>query len=368
MAASGPMQLALAAAREARGRTSPNPWVGAVVVRDRRVVATGATEPPGGRHAEAVALDAAGDAARDSDLYVTLEPCGPFPGKRTQPCAERIAAAGLARVFVAMEDPDPNVDGGSIASLRAQGIDVRVGGGSDEATALLRPYIKHRRTGMPYVIAKWASSLDGRIATASGDSRWITGEAARARVHEERAWVDAILTGSGTVLADDPELTARPGGTLAARQPVRVILDARGRTPPTARTLQRPGTVIVATTAASDPAWRTAIAAAGAQVIEAEPSERGVNLRQVLQSLGARGVLSVWTEAGGTLLGSLFDEDLVDEAWAFIAPLVIGGDNARPAVGGEGAAAISSAWRLFEPAIEHIGDDVLVRGFTRATV
>lgn len=355
------MLAAIEAARAVRGHTSPNPWVGAVVVRDGAVVATGGTRPPGGQHAEAAAL-AAGP-ARGADLYITLEPCAPFPGKRTPPCAEAIVEAGLRRVVVALEDPDPNVRGRGIAHLRAAGVEVEVGDGGDEATALLRPYIKHRRTGRPYVIAKFAASLDGRTATRTGDSQWITGDAARDLGHRQRAWVDAVLVGSGTVIADDPALTARPGGELAPRQPARVILDGRGRTPPGARTLEGPGPRIMVTSAGAPAAWRKAVGATGTQILDCEHRDGGLDLDQLFGVLGQRGILSVWAEGGGTVLGSLFDGGHVDELWAFLAPLVIGGDRARPAVGGAGSDALSAAWRLRDPAVEMAGGDVLVRGY-----
>lgn len=356
------MRLALDAAPTARGRTSPNPWVGAVVVRDGEVVATGATEPYGGRHAEAVALDAAGAAARGSDVYVTLEPCAAFPGKRTPPCSEALVTAGVRRVFVAIEDPHPGASGKGVAFLRAAGIEVFTGDGADEATALLRPHLKRWQSGRPYVIAKFAASLDGRIATAFGGSKWITGEQARERAHRERAWVDAILVGSGTVLADDPSLTARPGGVLAERQPLRVVLDARGRVPPSAGMFREPGSTLIATTAASEARWRREIAVAGAQVLVCEGTDDGLNLHQLFQALVQREIVSVWAEGGATLLGSLFDGGHVDEVWAFIAPLIIGGEG-RPAVLGSGAPTVADAWRLRNPVVESLGGDILVRGY-----
>jgi diaminohydroxyphosphoribosylaminopyrimidine deaminase/5-amino-6-(5-phosphoribosylamino)uracil reductase len=364
MDASEPMRAALAAGHAVRGSTSPNPWVGAVVVRDATIIASGATEPPGGRHAEAVALDVAGPAAAGADLYVTLEPCAPFPGKRTRPCSERIVQAGVRRVVVALADSDARVGGRGIAFLRENGVEVAIGDGADEAIRSLRPYLHHRRTGMPYVIAKFAASLDGRIATSTGDSQWITGEAARDLAHQQRAWVDAVLVGSGTVLADNPSLTARPGGVAAGRQPVRVVLDARGRTPPNAILLAQPGRTVIATTTASSQAWRDAISRAGAQLLFCEAAESGgVTLRQLLLTLGQRDVLSLWVEGGGSVLGAFFDDGLVDEVWAFIAPLIIGGTGARASVGGEGARTIAEAWRLIEPSVEQLGPDVVIRGY-----
>lgn len=355
------MQQALDAARAVRGHTSPNPWVGAVLARDGHVIATGATAPPGGPHAEAAAL--AGADARGATLYVTLEPCAPFPGKRTRPCAEVITEAGVSRVVIALEDPDPNVRGRGIAILRSAGIEVDTGDGHDDALALLRPYLKHRTTGVPYVIAKYASSLDGRIATASGESKWLTGESARDRAHRERAWVDAVMVGSGTALADDPALTARPAGVEADRQPIRIVLDARGRLPATARLLHQPGHVIVATTAAAPGTWKQSIARSGAHLIECEPAATGVNLGQLLRTLAQRGIMSIWAEGGGTLLGALLEGDHADELWAFVAPVILGSAG-LPAVNGFAAETMAGALRLHDVLIEPLHPDVLIRGYT----
>lgn len=348
-------------AAQVRGFTSPNPNVGAALVIDGRVVAAGATAPYPGAHAEAQVIEDGTFPA--ATLYVTLEPCAPFPGKRTPPCAGAIIAAQIPRVVVAMEDPDPNVRGRGIEILRAAGVEVEVGDGGEEAQRMLRPYIHQRQAGRPYVIAKFAATLDGRIATASGDSKWITGEAARNRGHEQRAWVDAILVGSGTVLADDPSLTARPGGRLAAHQPVRVVLDARGRVLASAAIFQQPGITIIATAPGSPAAWRASITAAGGTILECEPADTGVNLRQLLRILGQRGILSIWAEGGAGVLGSLFDEGLVNETWAFIAPKILGGD-ARTAIGGLGVPFVSEANQLREIELERLGDDILIRGYT----
>ncbi|GAB4334342.1 MAG: bifunctional diaminohydroxyphosphoribosylaminopyrimidine deaminase/5-amino-6-(5-phosphoribosylamino)uracil reductase RibD [Dehalococcoidia bacterium] len=364
MAISRFMQEALDAARLVRGTTSPNPWVGAVIVRDGRPVVVGATSPPPGPHAEADAIRAAGAAAEGATMYVTLEPCVPFEGKRTQACAEAIIEAGIAHVVIALEDHDPRVHGAGIAMLREAGVQVEVGDGRDEALALLRPYLKHRETGLPYVIAKFAASLDGQVAARTGDSKWITGEAARDMAHRQRAWVDAVVVGSGTVLADDPELTARPGGVANSRQPLRVVVDARGRVPAGARLFAAAGPVMVATTAASPVGWRRAVATKGAELLQCEPAASGgVDLAQLLRVLGDRGVLAAWVEGGPTLLGSLFDSGLVDEVWAFLAPKVVGGGG-FPAVRGRGVERVADAWVLREAAIEPLpGGDVLVRGY-----
>ncbi len=350
------MRAALDASRAVRGATSPNPWVGAAVVRDGALIAVGATEPAGGRHAEAVALAAAGE-ARDADVYVTLEPCIPFAGKRTPACSSALITAGVRRVVVAREDPDQHVAGRGIAALRAAGITVEVGDGAAEATALLRPYLKHRQTGRPYVIAKWATSLDGRLGAPG--IRWLTSEAARARVHEDRAWVDAVLVGVETVLADDPALTARPGGVVASRQPVRIVLDSRGRTPPGAAVVSGPGRAILAVGRNAPVAWRSAITAAGAQVIELDETPNGLDLEQLLVVLGQRAILSVIVEGGAAILGSFLRDELADEVHCYVAPLLLGAAGL----------AIDSgrlAFRLEDVQVERLDPDVLIRGYTGA--
>lgn len=356
------MRLALDAALGARSRTAMTAWVGAVVVRDGAFVSVGATQPEGGPHAEAVALAAAGN-AMGADLYTTLEPCMPFEGKRNRPCADAIIAAGVRRVVVATQDPDPAVAGKGLAMLRAAGVEVELGDGEAQAMELLRPYIKHRLTGLPYVIAKFAASMDGRSASAGGDSKWITGEAARELAHQQRAWVDGVMVGSSTVLADDPALTARPGGALAEKQPVRIVLDSRGRVSPGARMFKQGGHVIVATGESAPAAWKQAMAEAGAQVIVCESGPAGVNLEQLLAALGQRGMISIWAEGGATLLGSLLEGGHADEVWGFIGPVILG-EGAMPAVAGLTAGTMAEALRLSNPVSELVPPDVLIRGYT----
>lgn len=349
------MQRALEAAASARGRTSPNPWVGAVLARDGQVLGVGATAPYGGPHAEAAAL--AGIDARGATLYCTLEPCVPFEGKRTPPCSDAIIQAGVARVVIALLDP--HVGGLGVQRLRAAGIEVSIGDGAARAAELLRPYLRWRQTGLPYTIAKFAISLDGRVGAPSAGIIWLTGEAARERVHADRAWVDAILVGSGTVLADDPALTARPGGTPAARQPVRVILDARGRVPPAARVFAPPGRTIVATAPGSPRPWREQIIAAGATILELEPGPAGVNLDQLRLALGQRSVQSIIIEGGPTVLASCFSAGVIDEVHAYVSPRILG-PAGLPLLAGE----------PFEPfalrtvSLEPLPPDVLIRGYT----
>ena len=355
------MQRALALARQALGRVSPNPAVGAVLVRDGRVVGEGFTRPPGGPHAEVVALEQAGEAARGSTLYVSLEPC--CHRGRTPPCTEAIIAAGVAEAHMSILDPDPNVSGRGRDELAAAGIAVQLGEGEQEARRLNEAYIKHRTTGLPFVIAKFAASLDGRIAAASGDSRWISGPESRQWAHEQRATVDAIAVGVNTILVDDPQLTARPGGQESERQPLRVVADSGGRTPANARVLQGPGRALIATSDRSDPSWRQAMEAAGAEVLVLPRDGDSLDVGALLKALAERGVLSLLVEGGGILLGSLFDQELVDKVQVIIAPLIIGAVEAPPAVAGRGAHRLAQAWRLREVAVERLGDDTLIIGY-----
>ncbi|MFQ5879953.1 MAG: bifunctional diaminohydroxyphosphoribosylaminopyrimidine deaminase/5-amino-6-(5-phosphoribosylamino)uracil reductase RibD, partial [Dehalococcoidia bacterium] len=321
------MWRALELARRASGGVSPNPAVGAVVVRDGAVVGEGYTQPPGGPHAEVVALRQAGEAAGGAVMYVSLEPCCHYG--RTPPCTRAIIDAGVAEVHVAMLDPDAHVDGKGEQELKAASIRVHVGEGEAEARRLNEAYIKHRTSGLPFVIARFAASLDGRIAAASGDSCWVSGPQAREWAHRLRTEVDAIAVGVNTVLVDDPLLTARPGGSEAgARQPRRVVVDSRGRTPATARVLTGPARTLIATTGRSDPAWRRRVTVAGAEVVVLPEKDGRVDLAALLRELGRRDVLSLLVEGGGVLLGSFFDGRLGDKVAAIIAPMVIGAANA----------------------------------------
>ncbi len=355
------MLQALEEAARALGAVSPNPAVGAVLVRDGHIVGQGHTQPPGQAHAEVMALRDAGEAARGATLYCTLEPCA-HQG-RTPPCTNALIAAGVARVVYAIDDPDPRVAGSGAETLRAAGMAVEAGDGAAESALLLEGYLHQRRTGRPFVVVKYAASLDGRIAAASGDARWVSGEPAREWSHGLRTRVDAILVGSGTVLTDDPELTARPITPTGAHQPLRVVLDARGRTPATARVLTGAPT-LVATTAASPSTWRTGLTAAGAEVevLPAATGGVGVDLTALLSLLGAHGILTLLVEGGGTVLGALFDERLVNRVYAVIAPVVIGAVDAPAAVAGRGATLMREAPRLRDVTVERLGDDTLIGG------
>lgn len=346
------MRRALEIAQRGEGRVEPNPMVGCVVARDGVIVGEGWHEQFGEAHAEVNALRDAGDAARGATAYVTLEPCC-HTGK-TPPCVEALLTAGVTRVVLATRDPFPKVDGGGVRALEAAGVACEVGLLEDEAQAMLAPYLKLVTTGRPWVIAKWAMTLDGRIATRTGDSQWITGEAARARVHALRGRCDAVLAGAGTLAADDPLLNART--EQPPRTPLRIVI-ADDRPLPSARRLwssPEAGPVLVATGAGYPADEADKLRERGAEVLTASPAE-------LLEELGRRRLTNVLVEGGGKLLGRLFDQRLVDEAWAFVAPKLVGGAAPGP-IAGEGVRLMEQALRLSNPTHDTIGDDLLIRG------
>lgn len=357
------MARAMTLARRALGTTSPNPAVGAVLVRDGQVVGEGYTQPPGQAHAEIVALRQAGEKARGATLYVTLEPCCNYG--RTPPCTNAIIDAGVREVYFATHDPNPQVNGRGRQQLEAASIRTMVGEGAEAARRLNEAYCTFITTGLPFVTAKFAASLDGRIAARGGDSKWITGEAARQEAHRLRALSDAVMVGVGTVLADDPQLTDRDAqGQALPRQPLRVVVDSHGRTPPAARLFREPGPVLLACASLLEERLR-AYQDAGAEVVRLPAADGRVDLHALLALLGQRQVTSVLAEGGSALLGSLFDQRAVDKVAAFIAPVIIGGDEALPAVGGHGAASMAQALRLAEVSFRQLGEDILVTGYPR---
>jgi diaminohydroxyphosphoribosylaminopyrimidine deaminase/5-amino-6-(5-phosphoribosylamino)uracil reductase len=352
------MRLALAEAAQGRGAVEPNPMVGAAVVREGRLVGLGHHERFGGPHAEVLALRQAGAAARGATLYVTLEPCC-HVGK-TPPCTEAILAAGVARVCVAMRDPFPQVDGGGLAILESAGLAVTVGCEAAAARELNAPYLKRVTTGRPFITAKWAMTLDGKTATAAGDSRWISSEPSRLLVHKLRGRMDAIVIGIGTVEADDPMLTARPPGP---RSPVRIVLDSAARLPISSRLAQttREAPVLVAVTERAPLSRREALARLGCEVI-AFPGSGSVPIVALLDELGRRGMTNILVEGGGRVLGSFLDAGQVDAVDVFIAPIVEGGDHPCTAARGRGHALMREARRLRRPEVTQVGGDVRIRG------
>ena len=315
------MQTALHAAAQVRTRTSPNPWVGAVVLSpEGEVVGIGATQPPGGDHSEVIALRAAGDAAVGATLIVTLEPCAHHG--RTPPCVDAILAAGVARVIVGVTDPDPRVAGQGLAALRACGVDVEVGLLAAEVASQLEPYLHHRRTGRPYVVCKLATTMDGGIAALDGSSQWITGAEARVDAHKLRAESDAIIVGAGTIRSDDPSLTVRH---VDGRDPLRVVL---GHAPAEAKV--RPC------------------------------MEWNSDLPALLDDLGRRGVLQVMIEGGSRTVRSFFDLDLIDRYVLYVAPALLTGTGTVPMIAGPSAASMESIWRGHFAGVQQFGSDLRI--------
>ncbi|HND52271.1 MAG TPA: bifunctional diaminohydroxyphosphoribosylaminopyrimidine deaminase/5-amino-6-(5-phosphoribosylamino)uracil reductase RibD [Pirellulaceae bacterium] len=358
------MARALELADRGTGTVEPNPQVGCVVVRDGVIVGEGWHQRYGGPHAEVHALAAAGPQARGATLYVTLEPCC-HHGK-TPPCTDAVIAAGVPRVVAAQLDPFPQVAGMGVERLHTAGIEVETGLLGDHARRLNAPYLKRVRTGRPWVIAKWAMTLDGKIATHSGDSRWISNERSREYVHRLRGRMDAIIVGRGTAVADDPLLTARPPGQRTA---ARVVVD-RGALLPLESQLVRtardvPTLVAAAADRVSDDAGRSRcerLQAAGVELLLLEPNEPARQLDALMVELGRRRMTNVLVEGGAALFGALFDAGLIDEVQAFIAPRIVGGVAAPTPLAGVGRELMAAAASLEQLEIERLGGDVRIGG------
>ncbi len=351
------MMAAVALARRGHGNVSANPSVGCVLVRNGRTVGRGWTQPGGRPHAETVALGRAGSLARGATAYVTLEPCAHHG--QTPPCAEALAAAGVARVVVGVRDPDPRVDGAGVRFLEKAGIEVVTGVRGDAAAEAAAGFLTRIREGRPLVTVKLATSLDGRIATSEGRSRWITGESARRHAHGLRARSDAILVGNGTAIADDPDLGCRLPG-LEDRSPVRVVLGGRRRLPPSHRLVtdapRRPTWLVVGRRSA-EPAGPGPGKDGGVEVIEVDGGERP-DPAAALAALGARGINRLMVEGGGRTVAALLAEDLVDRLVWYRAPLVLGGDGV-PAVSGFGTRRLDEAANFARLSTRHLGRDAV---------
>lgn len=353
------MMRAIKLARRGEGYVEPNPMVGCVIASEERVVGEGWHQRFGGPHAEVEALRHAGDASRGATMFVTLEPCC-HHGK-TPPCTEAIVTAGLKRVVVAQRDPFPKVDGGGIKLLQEAGIEVEVGVCETQARALNAPYRKLVETGTPWVIAKWAMTLDGKIATQTGNSQWISNGASRAIVHQLRGRVDAIVVGSGTSLVDDPLLTARPVGPRVA---TRVVFDSTASLSVESQLLKTIETAPVIIVAKSDaPAENVhRLTVAGCEVLICDGGTAADCIDKFLSELGRRRVTNVLIEGGATLLGSFHDARAIDEAHVFIAPKLVGGKNAPGPIGGSGLEFIADAQPLGDWTVREIDGDIYATG------
>lgn len=348
------MRRALELARRADGSVSPRPPVGAVVVSGDEIVGEGWTQAGEGLHAETFALNEAGDRARGATMFVSLEPCATDSALRKR-CAELIVEAGISRVVAPIRDPNPDVNGRGFARLREAGITVDLGDEAVAASALIAPFAKWVKTGIPFVTLKLAMSLDGKVAAPDGTAKWITGEEARAQVHEMRRRVDAVVVGAGTIAADDPQLTFRLEGTEGT-QPLRVVIDSSGRTPETARIFDgdAPALVLTSYDAPDEQTdkWRDA----GAEVVRLPIGDGGIDLNAAVDALGAHGLCHVLIEAGPTLASSFAASRLVDRFVFYLAPKIIGGD--APGAFATGVKTITDAWELDIEAVTTVGRDI----------
>lgn len=352
------MKRAMKLAGKARGATSPNPMVGAVIVKNGRVIAEDFHKRAGEPHAEALVILKAGKSAKDALLYVTLEPCC-HTDKRTPPCSRAIINSGIKKVFVAMQDPNPKVSGRGIEELRNNGITVVEGILREKAQTLNESYCKYVLTKRPFVTLKAAMTLDGKIATPEGQSKWITGEKARRLVHRMRCNVDAVMTAAGTVKADNPELTSRTG---CGRQPVRIIIDATLETPANYRVCKLPPqTIFVIRAGAADSGKIRDLGKRGIQFIEYEG--RKVDMNWLMERIGAMGVTSVLIEAGSSFNASCLAENVVDKVVFFIAPKIICGRASVPVVGGETFMRLEESLRIKDLRVRKIGEDIMIEGY-----
>ena len=357
------MERAVSLAKLALGQVSPNPAVGAVIVKDGDIIGQGYTQPPGLSHAEIMALKEAGEYTSGAVMYVTLEPCCHFG--RTPPCTKAIIAAGVKEVHAAMIDPNPQVNGEGLKELEKAGIKTFIGEHADDAAEIIESYVKFITTGRPFVTIKFAMSLDGKIATRSGDSKWISGDESLRYVHFMRYTSDAVMVGVNTVLTDDPQLTVRCSfrGGMAKKQPLRVVLDACGRTPPVARVFNEPGNVLMVLGERVNAVQKKVYVKLGAEILEL-PSKRGlIDLDKLMLGLGQKQITSVLVEGGATLLGSLCDRNLVDKATVFIAPIIIGGEKARTAIGGKGVDKVVNSLKLERVKTKRSDGDMMITGY-----
>lgn len=357
------LRLALRLAAKGRGRTSPNPMVGALIVKGGKIVGKGYHKKAGSPHAEVLAIEEAGEKLEGATLYVNLEPCCHYD-KKTPPCTDTIIKAGIKRVVLSMVDPNPKVSGKGIEILRTSKIEIIKGILEEDARRLNEAYIKYITTGLPFVILKIASSLDGKIATAQGESRWITGERSRRLVHRLRDEMDGVMVGIGTVLADDPMLNVRLPNKKG-NDPHRIILDSDLRIPLTAKILNMPSlakTYIVTTTGAPEDKI-TALKEKGAEILIADSEEGYIDIPSLMKRLGGLGVMSLMIEGGSETNASVLRSGIMDKVIIFIAPKIIGGHDSKGWVGGRSPHRLADALRLKDLRIKRIGEDIMIEGY-----
>lgn len=355
------MKQAMELGEKARGRTSPNPLVGAVIVKNGKIIATGYHKKHGDHHAEVNAFNAQAESSKGATLYVTLEPC--FHYGNTPPCVDRVIKEGISRVVIGLKDPNPLVAGKSIEKLQNHGIEVRVGILEEELQEQNRIFLKYIQTKRPYTVIKTAMSLDGKIATASGESRWITGEEARGQVHSLRDQMSGIMVGVGTVIEDDPSLNTRLTGK-EGQDPDRIIVDTRGRIPLTSKVLHldSKAKTIIASTELMDKDKKKALEDLGATVIINPLKNERVDLGHLFQKLGEEKIDSLLVEGGSTLNFSLIEENLVDRIISFIAPKIIGGESAKTPIGGRGILRMEDVISLKNIEYKQFGKDFMIQG------
>ncbi len=357
------MWMTLDLARQGLGKTNPNPMVGAVLVKDGEVVGTGYHEKAGLPHAEIIALQQAGEKARDATLYVNLEPCS-HQG-RTPPCVDAVVEAGVRKVVLATMDPNPLVAGQGIKRLQDAGIKVKTGVLEDKALRLNEVFVKYITTRTPFVVVKAAMTLDGKIATQQGESQWISGDKSREFVHKLRSISDGIMVGINTVLQDDPRLTVRLDADKTEKQPWRIIVDSQGRLPLEARGSQRTDSVktILATTYAMPAGKKEALISQGGEVVTLPGRGGRVDLTALMRELGQREITALMVEGGGVLNYALLESDLIDKLYLFIAPLLLGGKTAPSPFEGEGVKRLTDAWKVEHVELKQLDNDLLVIGY-----
>ena len=356
------MMLALDLAKKGNGYTSPNPMVGAVVVKNGQIIGTGYHQFFGGPHAEVYALDEAADNAKDATLYVTLEPCNHI-GK-TPPCTEKIINSGIRKVFVAMQDPNPNVKGGGIDALQNHGIEVSVGLCENQARQLNEYFIKYSQSGIPFVILKYAATLDGMLCTQTGDSKWITNARSREYVHQIRHSVDAIMVGIGTIQNDDPSLTTRLDNMESPKDPIRIILDTHLKISPMARilNLQSAAKTVIITGSEPSPQQKASLNKQGVEIFVSPRKNDRIDLSTLMRTLGSMGIMSVLIEGGGTVIASAFRERIVDKVLCFFGTKILGGNDGVSICQGPGPKKMSDALLLHQIKVHRFEDDVMIEG------